>query len=103
MITRSEAFIPGVGSPRLVVFGTWESSLGGGLDPVVNLQRRVYTCRDRRPEKTVNIPYFNAQKQKYLKLIKSYQYIYGTLFAECALDKEQCYRILLEQIKYPQA
>lgn len=46
MITRSEAFIPGVGSPGLV-FGTWYYSLGGGLDPVVNLQRWIYTCRGR--------------------------------------------------------
>lgn len=50
MITRSKAFIPGVGCPGLVVFGTWENSLGGGLDPVVNLQRRIYTCREMRPK-----------------------------------------------------
>lgn len=54
MITRSEAFIPGVSCPRLVVFGTWENSLGGGLDPVVNLQRRIYTCRETRPKQDTN-------------------------------------------------
>lgn len=50
MITRSEAFIPGVGCPGLVVFGTRENSLGGGLDPVVNLQRGIYTCTETRPK-----------------------------------------------------
>lgn len=45
MVTRSEAFIPGVGSPGLVVFGALEDSLGGGLDPVVDLQRGIYSCR----------------------------------------------------------
>lgn len=50
MITRSEAFIPSVGHPRLVVFGTWKNSLGGGLDPVVNLQRWIYTCRETRQQ-----------------------------------------------------
>lgn len=54
MITRSEAFIPGVSCPGLVVFGTWENSLGGGLDPVVNLQRRIYTCRETRPKQDTN-------------------------------------------------
>lgn len=49
-ITRSEAFIPGVCCPGFVVFGTWEGSLGGALDPVVNLQRRIYTCRETGPK-----------------------------------------------------
>lgn len=48
MITRSEALIPGVGSPRLVGFGTLKSNLGQGLDPVVDLQRWIYTCRETR-------------------------------------------------------
>lgn len=49
-ITRSEAFIPGVCCPGFAVFGTWEGSLGGALDPVVNLQRRIYTCRETGPK-----------------------------------------------------
>ena len=54
MITRSEALIPGVGWPGLVVFWTWEDSLRGRLDPVVNLQRRIYTCRQMEPKKVTN-------------------------------------------------
>lgn len=44
-ITGSEAFIPGVRCSGLVVFRTWEGSLRRGLNSVINLQRRVYTCR----------------------------------------------------------
>lgn len=51
MITRSETFIPGVTCPGLV-FGTWVKSLGGGFDPVVNLQRRIYTCKKMTPKRT---------------------------------------------------
>lgn len=37
------------------MFGTWENSLGGGLDPVVNLQRRIYTCTETRPKQDTNL------------------------------------------------
>lgn len=52
MITRSESFIPGVTCPGLVMFSPWEKRLGGGLDPVVNLQRRIYTCKRMTPKWT---------------------------------------------------
>lgn len=52
MITRSETFIPGVTCPGLVVFGSWVKSLGGGFNPVVNLQRRIDTCKKMTPKQT---------------------------------------------------
>lgn len=57
MITRSETFIPGVTCPGLVVFGTWVKSLGGGFDPVVNLQRRIYTCKKKWHQNRHNLKY----------------------------------------------
>lgn len=78
MITRSEALIPGVGSPRLVGLGTWKNSLGWGLDPVVNLQRWIYTCRDTR-----------QGTQRFITGTSITEIRANKLFAGWALDSEQ--------------
>lgn len=46
--TRSEALIPGIGSPGLVLFGNWNNGLRGSRDSVVDLQRWIYACREKR-------------------------------------------------------
>lgn len=92
MITRSETLIPGVTCPGLVVFGTWVKSLGGAFDPVVNLQRRIYTCNKMTPKRT------------WFKVFY-WQHVGNTTIILCQRyhSLEKCCWVLLNQLKHPKA
>lgn len=76
-ITRSEAFIPGVCCPGFVVFGTWEGSLGGALDPVVNLQRRIYTCREMGPKQgRLTVAQLHSVTRKHVHFCLSFSFFF---------------------------
>lgn len=92
MITRSETFIPGVTCPGLVVFGTWVKSLGGGFDPVINLQRRIYTCKKTTPKRTwLKVLYWQHVAHETIILCQRYRGL------------EKCCRVLPNQMKHPKA
>lgn len=48
------------------MFGGWERSLGGALDPVVNLQGRIHTCTGtggKKHDTQLNVVHLHAVTQ----------------------------------------